>query len=175
MKIRHSILIFALLLPAASTSCDTGIENKTSSSSSWFRLEDHHALSNNYPGTKCWKIATKSSDNAGVLCRSRNGDFLSDNGVDRDSSPMTVSTATSVYEMKEKMFRGKLVQLADVDCDDQDGAIYRPTSTCTVAYWQAEKEDFVYMNMTLTNHASQAEVLSREEVDLLIIEALRIL
>ena len=86
---------------------------------------------------------------------------------------MTVSTATSVYEMKEKMFRGKLVQLADVDCDDQDGAIYRPTSTCTVAYWQAEKEDFVYMNMALTNHASQAEVLSREEVDLLIIEALK--
>jgi hypothetical protein len=70
--------------------------------------------------------------------------------------------------MKKRIVGGKTLYTADIDCDEENGAIYRPTSTCSAAYWPLSDGGFIYTNMTIENHISNQQVLSKEDIDLII-------
>lgn len=139
-------------------------------------LRDDSLFQEMYPAIKCLRVAAHGHSEAGLVCRSQSSEFLLDNGIDVQvtSGPaeanrsVTVSTANSLYEMQERALGGRTVYTAEVDCDDQNDAAYRPTSTCSITYWPLRNGEFIYANITIENHTSRQHVLSRPEIDLII-------
>lgn len=176
---KKKILLYALLLPACAFSCEpdeVGAIIPDKSGLHGIEFRDDVVFQDRYTETKCLRVTAHSHRDAGLICRSRSNEFLIDNGIDAQDAPdsartsrsITISTPTSLYEMQEKIIDGKTLYMTDIDCDEQNGAIYRPTSTCSVAYWPLNDGKFIYTNMTVENHASNQQVLSRKEIDLII-------
>lgn len=176
---KKGILLFALLTPACASSCEAGKANAIIADRSGLHgitFSDDATYQSRYPTTACLRVITRNNRDAGLICRSRSSEFLVDNGIGtgetpdpvRTSNHVTVSTAISLYEMQETIKDGRTLYTVDVDCDEQNGAIYRPTSTCNVTYWPLNDGEFIYANMTVENHVSKRQVLSKEEIDLII-------
>lgn len=181
---KHEIFLLALLLPACSFSHEP--DNPISAGPDKPLLEgiefhDDTSFQGQYPSTRCLRISAHGHTEAGLICRSRSTEFLIHNGIDPQDGgsttetdrSVTVSTGVSLYEMQETTLREKTLYTADIDCDDANDVIYRPTSTCNVIYWPLTGGEFIYINITVENHASGQEILSPAEIEMIINEVVK--
>jgi hypothetical protein len=176
---KNGILTFVLLLPACAFSCEVDKANAIIADKSGLHgitFREDATFQSRHPATRCLSVIAQNNKKAGLICRSRSSDFLIENGIDTQNSPdsvqsikfVTISTSISLYRMKKRIVGGKTLYTADIDCDEENGTIYRPTSTCSAAYWPLSDGGFIYTNMTIENHISNQQVLSKEDIDLII-------
>ncbi|MCT9123126.1 hypothetical protein [Cupriavidus gilardii] len=82
------------------------------------------------------------------------------------STSLHVATGMSSYAMESyKLDNLKdAIYMADVDCDEGNGPIYRAASTCNVAVTFLPDGRFLYGNFTLENHVSGKKTISKDDV-----------
>ncbi|WP_038488802.1 hypothetical protein [Collimonas arenae] len=74
---------------------------------------------------------------------------------DEPKSGLVVTTGMSYYPMQE--FKTKIGKgySADVDCDTENGPVYRANSTCQVAFISLEHDNFLYGNLVEKNNVTK--------------------
>lgn len=142
------------------------------------KWETNPTLSAKYTGTSCISFRIGNATvNAGLLCSSTSRDFLGDYGIQQGSSTSSdartppsaslyVATGVSSYPMKPYRFDGlrEIVYMADIDCDESGGGVYRATSTCNVAVTFLPDGRFLYGSFTLKNHVTGKKKVKKGDV-----------
>lgn len=137
-------------------------------------------ISKRYADTSCVNIAkSKTTKPVGFICTSSNREFVRDMGIragsaapvasENDSasgSPLfSVSSAMSKYAMTNFASASKFdIYAARVDCDETNGAVYRPTSTCHIGFSSPNEHLFVYSNFVLKNHTNGAQKIHENDI-----------
>lgn len=171
MKTYPKTSVLACLLVAASAFA-SGVCGQTDLSSVLVGLEGlrivrNEAFEANYPDTQCVDLSLVSSgDKAGLICRSRNKKFIEDMGIvefnslpktsrskARPASGLVVATPMAQYNMSPMAGTNGRVAAAMVDCDVEAGPVYRATATCHVAITLPSREEVLYSNVAVKNHA----------------------
>lgn len=109
-----------------------------------FSWSNKPALSSTPSDTDCKAFTLeKGKQRVGMLCASGNKDLLVDFGVSSETGKddiladasgsarsLQVATGSSIYPMESSVLNGMTLHSADVDCDERNEAIYRPTASC---------------------------------------------
>lgn len=143
-----------------------------------FSLSNKPALSSTPPDTDCKAfVLRKSKQRVGMLCASGNKEFLIDLGLSSETGngdvlatapgatqSLQVATGSSMYPMESSALNGLTVHSADVDCDERNEAIYRPTATCQVTVALLGDGTFLYSNFVLEDNVSHAARASKSDI-----------
>jgi len=134
-------------------------------------------ISSRYKDTQCLEFhIAKRKDPVGFLCSSNSSDFLADSGISSrpDNAPyqaipdeerkFTVGTPMAEYDMSPTAIGSYILYVADADCDEADGPVYRATSTCHIAMMPLSNGRFLYSNFVLENHTNSSRGVDREDV-----------
>lgn len=143
-----------------------------------FALKRNDGLSSEYPDTRCVSFSLSASgENVGFLCSSTNGDWLHDYGIARDgggssaggaslAETFTVATGMTSYRMEPVELERSIGKIygADVDCDRENGPVYRATATCHVAISLLPDGRFLYSIFLLKDHVSAKQEARKSDV-----------
>jgi len=120
-----------------------------------------------YAKGKCYDFLLLKQE-LGIFCGYEKPEFLSDLGiskeqVSKENEEYYFATGMSRYVMKSSKIKDGLLYEASVDCDEQDGSVYRPTSTCYVAIFFSKKYNgFIYANFILKNEMEKIEKMPED-------------
>lgn len=162
MKINHIFFIILTIITFhPSTSYSQNIfSSKKNSSSKIYYLKPDLKIPEKYKNTKCLNFFKKNTKlYIGLFCSSSDSNFLQDFGFDSSNlifdqkldsleKDIKISTGYSFYEMHPIQINKNILYTATVDCDTENGAIYRANSTCHVGY-MGKDGYFLYGNFVL--------------------------
>ena len=132
-------------------------------------LVRNDVLPGNYPGLECVDVVrNNTAEKLGFICVVKNNNFAQEMGVSaydtlpidgrptpRPPSGLVVATPMRQYAMQSFIPGTAGVVSALVDCDTQDGPIYRATASCHVAITAPGREPTLYSNFIAANHITR--------------------
>lgn len=143
-----------------------------------FSLSNKPALSSTPSDTDCKAFTLKKGkQRVGMLCASGNKDLLVDFGVPSETGKddiladasgsarsLQVATGSSIYPMESSVLNGMTLHSADVDCDERNEAIYRPTATCRITVALPGDGTFLYSSFVLEDHVTRATRANKSDI-----------
>lgn len=179
MKAPIIISFFTLIITSTATACLKFNDlEKLIHLPPTLSFSKEYKISTKYQETKCVEFYKKQkSTSIGLLCTTNSTEFLSDFGIVIDSKnnepsgtissknlPFKVNTPILSYEMSPVDGGENKYYTADVDCDEYNEDIYRPTSTCNVSIMPLKDGRYVYSNFILKNHVDSSLGASEAEI-----------
>lgn len=178
---KHSIvtLIAFALLPLGGNACEVRLPGLPAALQipAAIQADKKSQFKTPLSGTECKTFAQKKGKSrAGVLCSSTNTEFLGDSGVSKslddasatsESTPNAiyqVATGISMYPMEASTSNGVTIHTADVDCDEANEAIYRPTATCNVTVAFLGDGRFFYGKFVLEDNIEGTKRVDKKDV-----------
>ncbi|WP_150124031.1 hypothetical protein [Cupriavidus nantongensis] len=142
-----------------------------------FSVHAENKLSRHYRNTACLAfLLKKTKKEVGYLCSTRNEDFLRNFGVSagpqgnpsENSFPrrnVSISSGVTSYPATPlELKSGATLYVAEVDCDLNNGAVYRPTGTCHVAIHYLRQGGILYSNFILEDHVGKKKWAKNDDI-----------
>lgn len=180
---RATIVAFSLLAAIAQT-CTAATAPNSAMPGTTIKLPPQmsfkkSSISDNYLNTSCIEITEQTEGKIGLICTSADKALLDDFGVSlaqgaifdvktlaKEEIDLRVATGMSSYDMRPiKLGSRQMAYAAETDCDQNDGPVYRATSTCHVAVYFLPGGRFIYSNLVIENHINKKKILKDREVN----------
>lgn len=136
-------------------------------------IEKNDTLANNYKNTQCVNFHLEKRKNIGFLCSSSSQEFMKEFGIIKNTTEgemlshevhMEVATAMASYSMKPTALNGYIIYTAQTDCDEDNGPVYRATSTCHIAIMPLKNGAFIYSNFVIENHVNSTTWVATQDI-----------
>lgn len=128
--------------------------------------------------SECFDISAKKGGRfVGQFCGYTDKESIRDQGIvpyseipvddrrdDEEKSELVVTTGMSYYPMRKFNVKIGEGNAATVDCDVENGAVYRATSTCHVALVPLLRGQFLYGSLVVRNDVTKTELMSEKDV-----------
>lgn len=137
-------------------------------------IEENDSVAKNYKNAHCVQFRlSERKQSIGFLCSSSNQDFMEDFGIIKNATEgemqsyeihLKVATAMASYDMMPIALNGRTLYTAETDCDEDNGPIYRATSTCHIAITLLNNGAFIYSNFVIENHVNSTIGVSAQDI-----------
>lgn len=162
MKIKNKKLVYTLLASLLVIACHQNAKSQSTTS----ELSPQSQPAHHEPNCQSFRTQIPKSP-AGIACLANNAESLIDRGVyfqvtsaADGPSEVTFSTGASEYEAKIIIIKGVKLYYAVLDCDSENGPVYRPTSSCLSAVYRNNEGRFVYLNLVVEDHVNNKLYMS---------------